>query len=713
MSGHNLYERVRAAYGLDEDDVLRDLSTGPSGRPTFGRGGSRGGRGGSRTGSVGGNNINAGHNRPDNSTISPAASFSGSWSILNGAEKNHENSYCYAQSPGYISPDNTQLANTYAPHPFDERPALQTEAAAASPPVEVTPLKKVNSVRVPFDPEDQSDDEVMIATAYNRKLRSGECAQPALETPDPGGSQLVTKSMSLSPTAAPFHPKTGSTGTRDASAAASDPAQPPPKPLVHIAGATGPLNSNVEVGQAYPGSRNGFCPWALVANYHLWFVGRQNSERIKPYFEKGALLQAQAWDFCYLWQPVTDEEEPQNQTRTKTPQKHVLLVPTSQFQHFMNRINQTLGIQLIVPPGPSGEKFRVIFGQQKTPVPRFLGRAADETALASIVRNMPAINVRDGTDRMKPQAKKMYEKKVAGLVVRYDRDKMEQKLAKAEKNRLRRKTERQTVGRQIKRVQRYLGLRHKSVANGQRVLPGPLDLTQPPPYVPEDDVIFVSMDIESYEYNHRALTEIGFGILDARDIAGVPPGSQCEQWFKLIQARHVRIREHVTMVNRSFVRGCEENFNFGTSEFVKLSDVLYTITRILQPRLANGELRKVVLLGHDTKSDIALVENVGFFVKDEMFLEVLDTQDIHQHFRMRSQQMGLRGVLNDLEIEHSFLHNGGNDAVYTLQAMISLVVKKRQESLRRQTERLQPGFSADAEVVAQGWASGGEFTDGG
>lgn len=95
-------------------------------------------------------------------------------------------------------------------------------------------------------------------------------------------------------------------------------------------------------------------------------------------------------------------------------------------------------------------------------------------------------------------------------------------------------------------------------------------------------------------------------------------------------------------------------------------------------------------MGHDIKSDISLVRNVGFHVKDGMFLEIVDTQYLHQHYRMLGQQMGLKGVLNDLEIEHCFLHNGGNDAVYTLQAMVSLIITKRQDSLRRQNERLQP-----------------------
>lgn len=90
-----------------------------------------------------------------------------------------------------------------------------------------------------------------------------------------------------------------------------------------------------------------------------------------------------------------------------------------------------------------------------------------------------------------------------------------------------------------------------------------LQLNKLVPHTPENDIVFVAMDIESYEYNHRVVTEIGFGILDTRDLVGTPPGLCCENWHALIRGRHFRIREHATMVNRTFVHGCENNFNFG------------------------------------------------------------------------------------------------------------------------------------------------------
>ncbi|OAA58538.1 ku family DNA-binding protein [Niveomyces insectorum RCEF 264] len=593
--------------------------------------------------------------------------------------------------------------------------AAEDSLAPPSAPPPSQPRTNRNAIYVPFDPEDQSDDEVIVTSAYERqngisqsnkdkkRRRSHKTAAPSTSTAlavegrgGPSSRGGNTKNdKPLSGAAFAFHPK---------------PADVPATavlPLVNIPGDQGKPRPGLERGSKYTGNRVKFCPWKMVMHYHKWFVGKTNGERIQPYFETGALLKCQTWDFCYLW----------NQAKGKTDQ-HVIVVPTEQFQHFLDRLNQTLRIQLTIPVGVNAERFRVSFGQQGTPLPRFLGHASDANTFEALVKTMPSLDPADNIHQMsrfKPQAQTMYLKKVKGLLCKYD--KTDSKKHKADKAQKKRALARRTWGKQAKRIQRYLGLRGKADFASRGVASDSntkeLDLTKPVPFSLEEDVIFVSMDLESYEYNHGAITEIGFGILDTRDVQGVPPGDLCKSWHALIRGRHIRIREHVSMVNRVFVHGYENNFNFGTTEFVSLKDVVSVITAVLQPTLPTGELRKVVLVGHDINSDISLVKNVGFDVHNKEFLEILDTQDLHQHFQMRQQQSSLRGLLNDLEIEHNFLHNGGNDAVYTLQAMVSLIVSKRQASLRRQNERLRADYKPEPVVVEEGWDTGGEMSDGG
>lgn len=352
------------------------------------------------------------------------------------------------------------------------------------------------------------------------------------------------KRTQLSPTATPFRPKNA-----DSDAVV--------QPLVEVPGSRAVEDREAVRGKPYPGRRVPFCPWLVVQNYHAWFVGKQNSERIGPYFAQQALLQCQPWDFCYVWHPAKEKEG-----------TFVLVVPTAQFQVLLDRINQTLKIQLVVPPGKNGEKFAVFFGQQKTPLPRFLGRAPDAPSFDALVGAVPPMDPADAIAEMPtttPKALEMYVKKINGLSYTYGKG--ANKINKSEKAYKKRILQRQTTGRQIKRVQRYLGIRQK-VHRGAMQRPvqgGPpvLDELKPPPHGMERDALFVAMDIESYEFNHGAITEIGFGILDTRDLVGAPPGPGCENWLGLVRGRHLRIREHATMVNRRHVQGCENNFNFG------------------------------------------------------------------------------------------------------------------------------------------------------
>lgn len=104
----------------------------------------------------------------------------------------------------------------------------------------------------------------------------------------------------------------------------------------------------------------------------------------------------------------------------------------------------------------------------------------------------------------------------------------------------------------------------------------------------------------------------------------------------------------------------------------------------MSPKLPSGELRKVVLVGHDVNHDIALLESFDFDVYEmSNLLEVVDNQKLHQHRNRFYNGQALSTVLNNLDIPYTFLHNAGNDAVHTLQSLLRLAVLKRQESLLR------------------------------
>jgi len=128
-----------------------------------------------------------------------------------------------------------------------------------------------------------------------------------------------------------------------------------------------------------------------------------------------------------------------------------------------------------------------------------------------------------------------------------------------------------------------------------------------------------------------------------------------------------------------------------------------TIRSLLEPKTVAGlttadyvEKRKVVLVGHDVEGDISAIKTLGYDIRanNQQLLEIVDTKDIQRHYRRAQNPASLEGILRELDIPHRYLHNAGNDAVYTLQALLGLAVKKRLDSLAPEGKKLRK-LSAD------------------
>lgn len=118
------------------------------------------------------------------------------------------------------------------------------------------------------------------------------------------------------------------------------------------------------------------------------------------------------------------------------------------------------------------------------------------------------------------------------------------------------------------------------------------------------------------------------------------------------------------------------------SEIVGIDRIERVCTKILSPKDADGKHRKVVIVGHDIKQDINLLFgiDVDIYALPGLF-DIIDNQRIQQHDIKHKDPQSLAAVLSTLGIEYRYLHNGGNDAVYTLQSMLALAVRRCQKSL--------------------------------
>jgi hypothetical protein len=121
--------------------------------------------------------------------------------------------------------------------------------------------------------------------------------------------------------------------------------------------------------------------------------------------------------------------------------------------------------------------------------------------------------------------------------------------------------------------------------------------------------VFVCIDLEAYEFAQDKITEVGVSILDSRHVIGTDPGPDGMEWLSKITTRHLIIEEHKRLVNKRFVHGCPDKFNFGKSEVVPLNRVHATLTHLFDNPSPGSVLasdrgpRKLILVGHGLSND--------------------------------------------------------------------------------------------------------------
>lgn len=241
-----------------------------------------------------------------------------------------------------------------------------------------------------------------------------------------------------------------------------------------------------------------------------------------------------------------------------TDKKPAVYVPTYQFEHLLDVVNAKLETQLTVPPGKTAEKFYMSFGLGNTPRPRFLGRSNSSEIFMALRKSIPEPHADDDLKKATHLGREAFQSLL-------DMSRTPKKTNKSDKNRGKRTLSHRAWGRSIKRVQRYLGLRAR-VVDGPALATGTpqvLDLDSPMAASPEGLPLFVAIDVEAWEQDQGLITEVGIAMLDTADLQGVAPGDGGQNWFSLIRARHIRVKENSWAHNSRYVRGCADKFDFG------------------------------------------------------------------------------------------------------------------------------------------------------
>lgn len=175
-------------------------------------------------------------------------------------------------------------------------------------------------------------------------------------------------------------------------------------------------------------------------------------------------------------------------------------------------------------------------------------------------------------------------------------------------------------------------------------------------------------------------------VLDSRAVKGVDPGEDGKPWFELMRHIHLRPIEYEKLVNRKFIKGCPTKFNFGKGTMIKLEDASWILSRILKDPSRIKEAcdltaefedacPSIILVGHGLQNDTEYMQRLNF--TPSRVAGQVDTQKLARI--SKSQPPGLTKLLSALSIDAKNLHNAGNDAAYTLQALVGLAVQEHHQ----------------------------------
>jgi hypothetical protein len=362
----------------------------------------------------------------------------------------------------------------------------------------------------------------------------------------------------------------------------------------------------------------------------------------------------------------------------------LLLVPASQVQQLLREINVkfncTLSLTTNCSPG-----LVLPFHDDGTPQPLILGQSANKETKAYLESKVRGVRADPTSYAASAEEKAAFETKIQAGV---DATKNKRKTSKTERQQERRHAEVESE-RGVTRIQCYFGLQDAETAIDESFesfgqekaaasLP-PLDLTQAAPFAAWKEPVFISIDVESNEYSHSQVTEVGISVLDTLDLAGVAPGEKGTEWTTRIRSRHFRVSEYSDVVNNNFVSGCPDKFEFGQSEWVALADLVRAVEDCFR---AHGA-RNIIVVGHSIACDVKYLRDLGAGLFDKtasapQIVQLIDTAALFRAWKKELQQRALGKILAELDIVAWNLHNAGNDARYTLEAAVRIALGARE-----------------------------------
>lgn len=174
----------------------------------------------------------------------------------------------------------------------------------------------------------------------------------------------------------------------------------------------------------------------------------------------------------------------------------------------------------------------------------------------------------------------------------------------------------------------------------------------------EREYNLISIDNEFFERQNTKVTEIGVCIYK--------PSYQKFALYPHFLNFHFIIKEFINLRNGHFVPDSKMNNITGQSIVIKKKDLpkaMDTIFKYLGP--------ETCIVGHNVSGDINSFKYLDYKLPSNLY--VIDTVDLWTSLLLsKNIKSSLSYILDTLNVPHAFLHNGANDAYYTLVVCLML-----------------------------------------
>ena len=184
------------------------------------------------------------------------------------------------------------------------------------------------------------------------------------------------------------------------------------------------------------------------------------------------------------------------------------------------------------------------------------------------------------------------------------------------------------------------------------------------------DVLLVGFDADTFQGYERLVEDqqihVGISILDTRRLQELllATSSMATEPSQLIKSFQF------TIGDSAYCQRASRKFMFGDSKSAANTSELKSMLE------AVIDDRDVVLIMHGTDSDLKMLQNLNINLRT---IYVIDTNKAAQNPLQLSYRYDLETLLESLEIPYAALHAAGNDARFSLQALLMLAVKDAEQ----------------------------------